>query len=249
MNTKKNTNMELSENTNGTETKSDLKPLLGKGRKLRVLNLYAGIGGNRKLWRGVDVTAVEKNEKVAQVYADQFPEDELIIGDAHEYLLNNYKEFDFIWSSPPCQTNSKVFEAGIKADRYSDKVTVKYHDLSLYQEVLFLQRYYDGHFVVENVEPFYKPLIPAEKVDRHLFWASFRIGKFEPKRKKKSHMESEDDYLAEFFGYDLDDYFKDKTTRRQVLRNCVHPETGLHILSRVVEIITKTPRKQVGLFA
>lgn len=30
---------------------------------IKVLNLYAGIGGNRKLWEGVEVTAVEQLKK------------------------------------------------------------------------------------------------------------------------------------------------------------------------------------------
>ena len=72
--------------------------------KLKVLNLYAGIGGNRKLWTNVDVTAIEINSEIAKIYQDFFPDDKVIIGDAHKYLLEHYKEFDFIWSSPPCPT-------------------------------------------------------------------------------------------------------------------------------------------------
>lgn len=32
---------------------------------IRVLNLYAGIGGNRKLWEGVEVTAIEYKQEIA----------------------------------------------------------------------------------------------------------------------------------------------------------------------------------------
>src|SRR5680860_1285631 len=73
-----------------------------------VLNLYAGIGGNRKLWTDCDVTAVEWDEETAKVYQDYFPNDKVIVGDAHQYLLDHYKEFDFIWSSPPCPTHSRA---------------------------------------------------------------------------------------------------------------------------------------------
>ena len=73
---------------------------------IKVLNLYAGIGGNRKLWKGVEVTAIEINPEIAKIYQDFFPNDKVIITDAHQYLLEHYKEFDFIWSSPPCQTHS-----------------------------------------------------------------------------------------------------------------------------------------------
>ena len=74
---------------------------------LKVLNLYAGIGGNRKLWEGVEVTAVEINPEVSQIYQDHFPDDIVITGDAHQYLIEHYKEFDFIWSSPQCRSHSK----------------------------------------------------------------------------------------------------------------------------------------------
>ena len=75
---------------------------------IKVLNLYAGIGGNRKLWKGVHVTAVELNIKVAAAYKELYPGDTIIIGDAHQYLLKNYKKFDIIWASPPCPTHSRI---------------------------------------------------------------------------------------------------------------------------------------------
>ena len=74
---------------------------------MKVLNLYAGIGGNRKLWNGVDCTAVEIEPKIAKIYSDFFPKDKVIVGDAHQYLLEHYDDgWDFIWSSPPCPTHS-----------------------------------------------------------------------------------------------------------------------------------------------
>jgi len=70
---------------------------------IKILNLYAGIGGNRKLWpdQEIEVTAIENNKSIAKIYKDFFPNDTVIVGDAHQYLLEHYKEFDFIWSSPP----------------------------------------------------------------------------------------------------------------------------------------------------
>ena len=80
---------------------------------MKILNLYAGIGGNRKLWNeilpGAKVTAVELDIKIAKVYKELSPNDEVIIGDAHQYLLENHEKFDFIWSSPPM---SKPFKNG-----------------------------------------------------------------------------------------------------------------------------------------
>ena len=62
---------------------------------MRVLDCYAGLGGNRKK-RGADVevTAVEMEPDIAEVYKAQFPNDTVIIGDAHEYLLANYDKFE-----------------------------------------------------------------------------------------------------------------------------------------------------------
>jgi DNA (cytosine-5)-methyltransferase 1 len=74
---------------------------------MKVLNLYSGIGGNRKLWQDVEVTAVEHNPDIARIYKDFFPKDTVIVGDAHEWLLKHYSEFDFIWTSPPCPTHSQ----------------------------------------------------------------------------------------------------------------------------------------------
>jgi DNA (cytosine-5)-methyltransferase 1 len=78
---------------------------------MKILNLYAGLGGNRKLWQNHNIIAVEYTEKIAQVYKNNFPNDNVIIADAHQYLLDHHKEFDFIWSSPPCQSHSRMVKA------------------------------------------------------------------------------------------------------------------------------------------
>jgi DNA (cytosine-5)-methyltransferase 1 len=76
---------------------------------MKILNLYAGIGGNRKLWGNDDeITAVEFDEQIARIYQDNFPNDKVVIGDAHQYLLEHFREFDFIWASPPCPTHSRA---------------------------------------------------------------------------------------------------------------------------------------------
>ena len=119
---------------------------------IKILNLYAGIGGNRKLWKGdIEVTAIENNPKIAKIYQDFFPDDVVIIEDAHEFLLNNFEEYDFIWSSPPCPSHSrmrKTISMGIGAKAI-------YPDMKLYEEILFLQGYFKGKWVVENVIGYY----------------------------------------------------------------------------------------------
>jgi len=149
------------------------KPSGGSG-KLKILNLYACLGGNRLLWDDCEVTAVELDPELARMYQERFPNDIVIVADAHQYLLDHYKEFDFIWSSPPCPTHSRARFWGSG----SGKMEVLYPDMSLYQEILFLQHYFKGKWVVENVIPFYEPLIPAKKIGRHLFWSNFFIPTF-----------------------------------------------------------------------
>ena len=136
---------------------------------MKILNLYAGLGGNRQLWgSNHDITAVEYDPKIAQVYAQQYPNDNLIVGDAHEFLLKNFQEFDFIWSSPPCQSHSRMIRSGKNR-------TPRYPRLDLYEQVLLLKHNYNGLWVIENVVPYYEPLIPATKIGRHLFWSNFEI--------------------------------------------------------------------------
>jgi len=55
----------------------------------KVLNLYAGLGGNRLKWTGCEVTAVELEPDLARLYQERFPNDKVIIADAHQYLLDH----------------------------------------------------------------------------------------------------------------------------------------------------------------
>lgn len=207
---------------------------------MKILNLYAGIGGNRKLWSGHEVTAVEYREDIADVYRHYFPDDTLVVGDAHQYLLDHYREFDFIWASPPCQTHSRVRMWGF---RNSDKVEQKYPDMKLYQEILFLKHYYDGLWIVENVKPFYEPLIqPSIQLGRHLFWNNFNISKIAVKEADINRGTRGE--WSKLHGFDLSG-FKLNSRKDQIYRNCVHPETGLHILNCAMGIKTE---KQLTLF-
>ena len=139
------------------------------GKEIKILNLYAGIGGNRKLWNDADVTAVEINPDIAKIYSEFFPNDKVIVADAHEYLLNHYSEYDFIWTSPPCPTHSKM------AFCQSGWGNIRYPDMKLYQEILFLKHFFKGKYVVENVVSFYDPLIEPVVFCRHYFWSNFNI--------------------------------------------------------------------------
>ena len=76
---------------------------------MKVLNLFSGLGGNRKLWGDEhDITAVEYREDIAKFYSVQYPQDRVVVGDAHQYLLDCHSSYDFIWSSCPCPTHSRA---------------------------------------------------------------------------------------------------------------------------------------------
>ena len=196
---------------------------------IKVLNLYAGIGGNRKLWPSdkIEVTAIELNPDIAAIYRGFFPNDNLIIGDAHEYLLNHYEEFNFIWSSPPCPSHSIVRRLPFRKN--GEMVTHKplYPDMTLYQEIIFLMYNFKGNWVIENVRSYYTPLITPQELQRHYFWSNcvFNKKKFEADlvRNGKNHER------ANSFGFDYDKITNvDKT---KVLRNCVSPELGLFLFN------------------
>jgi len=201
-----------------------------KDKKIRVLNLYAGIGGNRKLWENVDVTAVEYDPEIAKVYKDLFPDDEVVVADAHEYLRKHYKEFDFIWSSPPCPTHSRIQHSN------GGRWDVPYPDMRLYEEIILLQNWFEGIWVVENVKSYYEPLIKPQEAGRHYFWSNFhildkeyavQIGTLMHGTRKRTIREAQIPELQLLHGYDLANV--ELSNKRQVLRNCVHPELGLHI--------------------
>lgn len=198
---------------------------------MKILNLYAGLGGNRKKWQNVEVTAVELEPKIAEIYMRLYPDDTMVVGDAHQYLLDHSSEFDFIWSSPPCQTHSKM----AKATRHKLR---RYTDMGLYQEIIYLKHFFKGHFVVENVIPFYEPLIPGALVGRHMYWSNFNVGNYtEPKPKDFINLASVagKNKLMDWLDihYEENVYYGNNHCPAQILRNCVHPNEGLSILNEL----------------
>lgn len=214
-------------------------------KRIKILNLYAGIGGNRKLWGdNVEVTAVEINEDIAGVYKSNFPNDKIVIGDAHQYLLDHYKGFDFIWSSIPCQTHSKM-------NRGTRHKIIRYPDMKLYEEIILLKTWFKGKWVVENVEPYYIPLIKPQISDRHRFWSNFLISnikiprpKFHGRKKSmgSSWLHAKKSDIEKWLGIYLDKniYLNNNHDECQVLRNCVHPKLGLHIFNEAFKVTQQT---------
>ena len=181
---------------------------------IKVLNLYAGIGGNRKLWEDIEVTAVEIDEEIAGCYKTNFPNDKIVVGDAHEYLLNHYKEFDFIWASPPCPTHSRL--------NFSRK-DKSYPSMVLYQEILFLRSWFKGKFCIENVIPYYEPLIkPSVELGRHYFWCNYNVP-----AKDFTNID-----VARSTQYELAkdlDMPIPRVAGRLLLRNCLKPTIGEYL--------------------
>ena len=213
---------------------------------MKILNLYACLGGNRYKWNEVkediEVTAVEWDKELARLYQERFPNDKVIITDAHQYLLDHYKEYDFIWSSPPCPTHSRA--------RFARRETTvaKYPDLKLYEEILFLQNWFKGKYIVENVIPYYEPLIPAKKRGRHLYWSNFNIPN-NLRERKSSIMEGKNEVerWCEFHNYDFKKYKGNQRTDK-IARNLVDYQAGETIFETMLGIVRKEDINQKELF-
>ena len=212
---------------------------------MKILNLYACLGGNRYKWNEVkediEVTAVELDKEAARLYQERFPNDRVIVGDAHQYLLDHYKEYDFIWSSPPCPTHSKL------AISMKNKRKMKYPDMKLYQEIIFLDNFFEGKYCVENVISYYKPLIPAKKRGRHLYWTNFnlpnKIGRKNVDNFAKATVES----LSNYHDYNFRKY-KGKKDKRTMGKNLVDYEAGKTIFETMLGIVKKENINQIELF-
>jgi DNA (cytosine-5)-methyltransferase 1 len=166
-------------------------------------------------------------------------------------LLDHYKEFDFIWSSPPCPSHSRA--------RFARRNTTTpiYPNLKLYEEVLFLENYFEGKYCVENVIPYYEPLIPAQKRGRHLYWTNFNLPNDLNERKiniggnkttaKTSEVNHEFKALCKFHDYDFTKY-KGKQRVDKMARNLVDYEAGRTIFETALGIIRKKDEKQISIF-
>ena len=214
---------------------------------MKVLNLYACLGGNRFKWTDCEVTAVELDPELAKLYQERFPGDKVIVADAHQYLLDHYKEFDFIWSSPPCPSHSRA--RYWSSSNYDTTTEAIYPDMKLYEEILFLQHYYrTGKYVVENVIPYYKPLIEAQERDRHLYWTNFKL----PNNIKSRHFNglcqtnNELTKLSNFHDYDFNKY-EGEQSKIKIARNLVDYEAGLTIFNTARGIIKENNTKQLTL--
>jgi len=147
-----------------------------------------------------------------------------------------------IWSSPPCPTHSKA--------RFARKESTKavYPDMKLYAEIIFLKHNFKGKYIVENVIPYYEPLIPAKKIGRHLYWTNFNLPNNLNER-KGGIIEGKNEVkkLCEFHEIDISSY-KGSQRKDKIARNLVDFEAGRTILEIALGIIRKSNIKQTELF-
>ncbi len=215
---------------------------------MKILNLFSGIGGNRKLWTDEhDIVSVEYHPGIAKEYLFLYPNDTIVIGDAVDYLLKNYNQFDFIWASPPCPTHSRARYWG---NRNTNPILP---DMTLWQIITFLKYHYDGKYCVENVIPYYEPLIePSFIIGRHCFWTNFDISKTKIEKMNKLSADKNKKgfnyYTTKDFEIEYDIILNPKSKgkrgfeKNKVYRNCVHPEIGKFILNN-------SNKKDITLFS
>ena len=213
---------------------------------MKILNLYACLGGNRYKWdevADIEVTAVEWDEELAKLYQERFPNDKVVVADAHQYLLDHYQEFDFIWSSPPCPTHSRM-NTSYKNQKNQK---IRYPKMELYEEILFLKHFFNGKYVVENVIPYYEPLIPAKKRGRHLYWTNFNLPNILSERfTNVCTGTNEFNRLCDFHDYDFRQY-KGKQPRNKIARNLVDYQAGKTILEVALKCYKSNNEKQIEL--
>jgi DNA (cytosine-5)-methyltransferase 1 len=220
--------------------------------KIKILNLYAGIGGNRKLWGNEhEVTAVENDPIIASVYQKNFPDDTVIVGDAKDYLLNHFQEFDFIWASPPCPTHSRMrtlWKGDGNLDNKTSGSSFKLPDMDLYSIIIFLQHFSKCDWVVENVISYYDPLIRPTIIDNHYFWSNKTLQPL--KKKSRNILEQDIRKKAELIGMPFPEIDKPYRYVRSLINNCVRPEVGKHLFDSIFRIqqhtLIPTSKKENG---
>lgn len=214
-------------------------------KPFKVLNLYACLGGNRLKWTDCEVTAVELDPDLAALYKKRFPADNVIVADAHKYLQDHFQDYNFIWSSPPCPTHSRIRHSSKNKSSFKPE----FPNMILYEEIIFLSSYFKGKYVVENVITFYDPLIKAQKRGRHLFWCNFRLPAILSNRTYPALGKTLNEFklLSEF--HDIDISLYNGTQRKdQIIRNLVDYEAGLTIFNTARNIILKSNITMPTLF-
>ena len=126
------------------------------------------------------------------------------VSDAHQYLLDHYKEFDFLFG-----LRRRVLLIAELAQCKKKKI---YPDMALYQVIIFLKHWFRGKvFSISTIIPYYKPLIESvstENAHRHCLWTNFWVQDMEKPIKKLATCKAPEErkMLQEEFGFNLDKY-------------------------------------------
>lgn len=210
---------------------------------MKILNLFAGIGGNRLLWgNDYKIIAIEHDKEIANIYKKRFPKDDVFICDAYEYFIKNFQDFNFIWASPPCPTHSNLTHTNVGHIYKGKKRKIELPDMRLYGLILFLQNHFRGNYIVENVKPYYKPLIPpTSSIGRHIIWSNVYIPPLEKiynsSMKGNFLTEQEIIYISKI--KKIEDILEElnklsRAKKIKLINNCVIPEEGKYIFDCII---------------
>jgi DNA (cytosine-5)-methyltransferase 1 len=119
--------------------------------------------------------------------------------------------------------------------------------MMLYEEIILLQHFFKGKYCVENVIPYYEPLIAAQKRGRHLYWTNFILPNDLGERSANNFIKSKVSELSKFHDYDFTKY-KGKQRVDKMARNLVDYEAGRTIFEIALGIVNKKETKQIQLF-
>ena len=121
--------------------------------------------------------------------------------------------------------------------------------MKLYEEIIFLEHYFNGKYVVENVIPFYTPLIQGKERNRHLYWTNFNLPNTVSDRKNPDLGRTKNliDALSEFHDYDFRKYKGSQPTNKMA-RNLVDYEAGKTIFETVLGIVNNNDTNQINIF-
>ena len=97
-------------------------------------------------------------------------------------------------------------------------------------DLFCLSNFFNGKYCVENVKGYYEPLIKPREIGRHYFWSNFPIMLINIEQKEHFNKICE---VEKIKGFNINEYTG--VDKRQLLRNAVIPELGLHILNQALE--------------
>jgi len=202
-----------------------------------LLDLFAGVGGTalgiQNFLEDRNITysyyAVEYDNEIIKAHELFRPQSIVIEADAYIIVYSDLREYAFIWASPPCQSHS---QCNMFWDRRNP-------DMRLWDLINYFKEL-SKPFIVENVKPYYKPLIkPTLKIRRHYFWSNLPLEPFEFEKSPKgfTRMSIEDWRIYHNVPKEAITHIRDLKRRRQILRNMVHWSISYNLFKQVYDFL------------